>query len=74
MTNSIHQFHLWSLSHLIGDPDLWNVEETEKLAQVVRTWGGYVCPSTNRWRRVLYKDNFDSDDVTRKLAEIQTQM
>ena len=42
--------------------------------QVVRTWGGHACPSTNRWRRVSDKDNFNSNGVTRKLAEIQTQM
>ena len=68
------QFHLWSGSHLLGHPVLWNAEEKEKLAQVVRTWGGHVCPTTNRWRRVLDKDSFYSDDVTKKLAEIQTQM
>ena len=50
------------------------MEEKEKLAQVVRTWGGHACPSTNRWRRVLDKDNFNSNDVTRKLAEIQTKI
>ena len=59
---------------MLGYPVLANDEEKEILPRVVRTWGGHACPSTNRWRRVLDKDNFYSDDVTRKLAEIHTQM
>ena len=44
---------------LVSQNILWtlNVEEWEENAQVVRTWGGKACPSPDRWRRVLDKDN-----------------
>ena len=59
---------------MLGYPVLANDEEKEILPRVVRTWGGHACPSTNRWRRVLDKDNFKSNDLPRNLAESQTKM